>query len=95
MNTTKKVLIAALLPLTLIACGDNGTDTTTTTVVDQSIIESSDVSATGVLLAAVLLVDGDVEQALADARVTVAEVDAAATAIENDTLDRWAALAED
>lgn len=54
--------------------------------------ESDQVSATGVLLASLILRDGDIEQALADGRVTTQEVDAAISAIEDENLSEWAAL---
>ena len=54
----------------------------------------SDLTARGVLLAAVLLSDGDVEQAVADGLVTPAEVDEAIRAIETGELDVWAQRAE-
>lgn len=54
----------------------------------------SDVTARGVVLAAVLLREGDVERGVADGLVTPAEVDAAIAAIERDELDAWAQRAE-
>lgn len=54
----------------------------------------ADVSARGVVLAAVLLVAGDIEKGLAQGVVTVAEVDEARTAIESGTLDMWRQRAE-
>ena len=74
----------------------------TTTVAPDSddtsapaVVETEQVSARGVVLASVLLVEGDVEQAVADGRVTPAEVDAAVAAIESGTLEAWVALAGD
>lgn len=58
------------------------------------VAERADVSAFGVILAAVLLASGDVEQAVADGVVTAAEVDAAAAAVRDDTLSQWAVLAD-
>jgi len=54
----------------------------------------SDLSARGVLLAAVLLSEGDVERAVADGLVTPTEVDEAIRAIEREELDVWAQRAE-
>lgn len=54
----------------------------------------SDLTARGVLLAAVLLSEGDVERAVADGLVTPAEVDEAIRAIEREELDVWAQRAE-
>ena len=49
----------------------------------------NDVTARGVVLAAVLLVAGDVEKALTKGLVTAPEVQAARKAIEEGTLDMW------
>jgi hypothetical protein len=54
----------------------------------------SDVTARGVVLAAVLLVAGDVEKALTKGLVTAPEVDAARKAIDEGTLDMWRQRAE-
>lgn len=54
----------------------------------------SDVTARGVLLAAVLLSEGDVERAVADGLVMPAEVDEAIRAIDRGELDVWAQRAE-
>ena len=59
------------------------------------VAESATVTAVGVLAAAILLAEGDVEQAVADGIVTADEVDAAVAAIEAGTLKEWAVLAED
>jgi hypothetical protein len=47
-----------------------------------------------VLLAAILLATGDIEKALSDGLVTVADIDAATAAITNGTLDAWRERAE-
>jgi hypothetical protein len=54
----------------------------------------ADVSARGVVLAAVLLVAGDIEKGLADGVVTPSEVDEARLAIDSGTLDMWRQRAE-
>lgn len=54
----------------------------------------SDVSAKGVLLAAVLLSTSDIEAALAEGLVTPAEVDLAQAAIDDGLLDQWRQRAE-
>jgi hypothetical protein len=54
----------------------------------------ADVSARGVVLAAVLLVAGDIEKGLTQGVVTPAEVDEARLAIESGTLDMWRQRAE-
>lgn len=55
----------------------------------------ADVSAEGVLLAAVLLSTSDVEGALAQGLVTPAEVNLAQAAIDDGLLDQWRERAED
>jgi len=54
----------------------------------------TDVSAQGVVLAAVLLVAGDIDKGLAQGVVTPAEVDEARLAIDSGTLDMWRQRAE-
>lgn len=54
----------------------------------------ADVSARGVVLAAVLLVAGDIEKGLADGVVTLSEVNQARLAIDSGTLDMWRQRAE-
>jgi hypothetical protein len=54
----------------------------------------ADVSAQGVVLAAVLLVAGDIDKGLAQGVVTPAEVTEARLAIESGTLDMWRQRAE-
>jgi hypothetical protein len=54
----------------------------------------ADVSARGVVLAAVLLVAGDIDKGLAEGIVTPSEVDEARLAIDSGTLDMWRQRAE-
>ena len=54
----------------------------------------ADVSAQGVVLAAVLLVAGDIDKGLAQGVVTPSEVNEARLAIESGTLDMWRQRAE-
>lgn len=54
----------------------------------------ADVSAEGVMLAAVLLVAGDIDKGLADGVVTPSEVNEARLAIDSGTLDMWRQRAE-
>lgn len=54
----------------------------------------ADVTAKGVVLAAVLLASGDIDNAVGNGIVTPAEVDTAKTAIDQDLLDFWAQRAE-
>lgn len=99
-----KKLIAIGLTLVFVAgCGDSNSDSssttstiaTTTTAATATVTESDQVSAIGVLFAALVLRDGDIEQAVADGLVTVQEVDNAIAAIEEDTLSDWVALASE
>jgi hypothetical protein len=53
-----------------------------------------DVTAKNVLVAAILLSTSDIEGAVAEGLVTPAEVDAAAKAIKDGTLDLWRQRAE-
>ena len=67
-------------------------DTTEDTVEGAGVGEievSATVSPDGVIAAAVLLAEGDVEQAIADGLVTVDEVDIAVRAIERGELGAW------
>ena len=87
------VSLAAIVALALTACAG----VTDAAPSPHPILASelpSDLTARGVLLAAVLLSDGDVEQAVADGLVTPAEVDEAIRAIEAGELDVWAQRAE-
>lgn len=54
----------------------------------------ADVSAEKVVLAAILLTTADIDAAVADGVVTPAEVDAAALAIKDGTVDLWRQRAE-
>lgn len=85
--------------------GDQSDDSSTTPVTvsaaDVSLPEMSDGEVTvtpafsidGVIAAAILLAEGDAEQAVADGVVTAVEVDAAAEAIREGTLDTWVTAA--
>ena len=87
------VSIVAIVALALTACA-GVTDAAPSPHPILTSALPSDLTARGVLLAAVLLSDGDVEQAVADGLVTPAEVDEAIRAIEADELDVWAQRAE-
>ncbi len=54
----------------------------------------ADVTAKGVVLAAVLLASGDIDNAVGNGLVTPAEVDTAKTAIDQDLLEYWKQRAE-
>lgn len=85
------VLAALLTALAVTACSAEETPEPHPTLTREL---PSDLSARGVLLAAVLLSEGDVERAVADGLVTPAEVDEAIRAIEGGELDVWAERAE-
>lgn len=90
--------VAAMLLLS--ACGPGGDSvpaSTTSTATASDILTrelSPDLTPNGVLLAAVILVGGDIEEALVTGRVTVPEVEAAREAIAAGTLDLWRQRAE-
>jgi hypothetical protein len=87
-DTTTTAVETTAAPATTVASGD----TTEGTVEGAGIGEievSATVSPDGVIAAAVLLAEGDVEQAIADGLVTVDEVDIAVRAIERGELGAW------
>jgi hypothetical protein len=87
----KTILPVLLLGTALTGCSQNNTDNTSTT---STTVLESDANPTRVLLAAILLATGDIEKALSDGLVTVADIDAATAAITNGTLDVWRERAE-
>jgi len=94
--TRRSIAIAAMLFAgitgSLAGCAPS-VDNETMSVIDGNEILTADlgsyVSAKGVVLAAVLLVAGDVDKGLAQGVVTPAEVDEARIAIDSGTLDMW------
>ncbi len=107
MSMATSVLVVTGLSVGVAACGDDetGDDGTTTTVTvvgaevtvtdpaDGSVTINPSFSIDGVLAAAVLLAEGDADLAVAEGVVTVVEVDAAARAISDGTLDTWVTAA--
>ena len=91
------IALACVLPLALSACS-SGVPTETTSIIEGNDILTADlgtdVTAKGVVLAAVVLVAGDVEKALTEGTVTAAEVAAAREAIAAGNLDLWRQRAE-
>lgn len=89
--------LACALPVTLSACSRE-IPTETTSVIEGNDILTADlgpnVSAKGVVLAAVVLVAGDVDKALAAGTVSEDEVAAARRAIADGNLDLWRQRAE-
>ena len=83
----------AVLVLTTLAGCASSVPTESMSVLDGSEILTADlgndVTARGVVLAAVLLVAGDVEKAVTKGLVTPPEVQAARKAIDEGTLDIW------
>lgn len=94
---TRGLLLLTLLavPLTVSGCAATTTPSEKSHSVDIRTMElPADVSAQGVLLAAVLLSTADIEGALAEGLVTPAEVDFAQQAIDDRMLDHWRERAE-
>lgn len=91
------VIAAALLLTTLVGCAPSVPTESMSVLNGNGILTAdlgNDVTARGVVLAAVLLVAGDVEKALTKGLVTAPEVDAARKAIDEGTLDMWRQRAE-
>lgn len=97
LTATLTILLACSLPLSLAACASD-VPTETTSIIEGNDILTADlgtnITAKGVVLAAVLLVAGDVDKALADGTVTAEEIAAARTAIADGNLDLWRQRAE-
>jgi hypothetical protein len=88
---------AALLLSTVAGCAQSVPTESMSVLNGSEILTAdlgSDVTARGVVLAAVLLVAGDVEKALTKGLVSTPEVDAARRAIDEGTLDMWRQRAE-
>ena len=93
------VALASILALTACSSSNgNGSQTPTPTSTSTSDILNrqlpAGVTAEGVLLAAILLRAGDIDQAVSQGIVTPAEVDLAANAIKEGNLDLWRQRAE-
>ena len=87
----KMALPALLLVPVVASCSqDSNEDNSPTTTA----ILFSDANPTRVLLAAVILATGDIEKAIIEGLVTSLDVDAAAAAIKDGTLDAWRERAE-
>jgi hypothetical protein len=94
---------AAAIALAVVFAGTAAGCATTVPSESMSVIDGNDiltadlgadVSAQGVVLAAVLLVAGDIDKGLAQGVVTPAEVNEARLAIDSGTLDMWRQRAE-
>ena len=86
-----------LVPVLLTGCASSPTDTPTTSEGESSILTptlSPDVTAFGVVLAAVLITSGDIEKALSEGLVTPEEVQEAQMAIAAGEVDLWRQRAE-
>ncbi|MEY5017173.1 MAG: hypothetical protein RL431_222 [Actinomycetota bacterium] len=97
MKRSFAVVCALVCALSLSSCSSSVPTETDNVVVGYDILTDDlapDVTARGVMLAAVLLVAGDIEQAVAKGTVTPAEVDEARSAIDAGTLDLWRQRAE-
>ncbi len=83
---------AALIVTSLAGCSSSVPSESMSVLDGNEILTAdlgTDVTARGVVLAAVLLVAGDIEKALTKGLVTAAEVQAARKAIDEGTLDMW------
>jgi len=91
------IALAAVLAGTVAGCASTVPSESMSVIDGNDILTAdlgADVSARGVVLAAVLLVAGDIEKGLAQGVVTPSEVDEARLAIESGTLDMWRQRAE-
>jgi hypothetical protein len=91
------VVSATVLLTTLAGCATSVPSESMSVLNGNGILTAdlgTDVTARGVVLAAVLLVAGDVEKALTKGLVSAPEVDAARKAIAEGTLDMWRQRAE-
>lgn len=97
LSALAAIVLASTVSLSLAACS-NSVPTETTSIIEGNDILTADlgpdITAKGVVLAAVVLVAGDIDQAVADGSVTAAEADAARKAIAEGTLDLWRQRAE-
>jgi len=91
------LIVCGVAMMSVSGCA-NGTSPDSAPVIAQSDILTeqlpSDVTARGVLLAAILLRSGDIEIAVANGTVTPAEVERARQAIVDESLDIWRQRAE-
>lgn len=94
----KPAVLAVLFvsALTLTGCAQEATPVVTPSATNDILTKElpADVSAKGVILAAVLLSTADIEEAISSGLVTPAEVATAQQAIEDGTLDIWRERAE-
>jgi len=95
---TVAALTVALVAVGLLAgCAPSVPSETMSVIPGNDILTAdlgNDVTAKGVVLAAVLLVAGNIDKALAKGTVTQSEVDEARQAMADDTLDMWRQRAE-
>lgn len=89
------MLPAALLAAVLLAgCTAASVEPPVSAEAEAEVRAADDLTAAGVVLAAVLLTTSDITAAVAEGLVTPAEVDAARAAIADGTLDEWRLKAE-
>ncbi|MDP4585823.1 MAG: hypothetical protein NWS64_00810 [Microbacteriaceae bacterium] len=89
--------LAAILAGSVAGCATTVPSESTSVIDGNDILTAdlgTDISARGVVLAAVLLVAGDIDKGLAQGVVTPAEVTEARLAIDSGTLDMWRQRAE-
>ena len=91
------IVVLTLAAMSLSSCSTLGSSSLTSTSAATDILTMTmptDVTAAGVVTAAVILRAGSVEEAVANGTVTPAEVDLARKAVAEGTLDLWAERAE-
>lgn len=94
---TRAALAAALTVIALGSLSACASETQASVPQESDVLSMqlpNDVSAEGVVLAAVLLSTSDIELALAEGLVTPAEVDLAQAAVDDGTLQQWQQRAE-
>ena len=85
------VAVTTLTSMTLVGCAPT-VDSRADYIMSRPL--PSDVTAKGVVLAAILLASGDIDNAVGNGLVTPAEVDTAKTAIAEHLLEYWTQRAE-
>jgi len=83
------LVVALAIPLSLSACTPASTPQPSSSSDILTRALPTDVTARGVLLAAVILKVGDIDASISDGLVTPAEVDEAKLALEQGTLSLW------
>lgn len=90
------IAVACAVAITLAACGNDDTTggDTTTASTTSVVVPNGSVDPERVLLAAILLEVGDIDEAIAAGLVNPDEVDLAVSAIDGGSLSEWVERAE-